>query len=181
MGVLVTAAYLYLNYTAFGNNILDTTVVFRRFASLLNQLPGADVSGFEGRHELWGLGMERVRLAPIVGIVADRFTSSDTNTLYFTTPHNEFIAFWMFYGLAGLTAHILLIAGLIDRNLRRREWMWVLFYTMLSVHMFYDAAFSAVRFQAMFFLIVGLNIKYLRNAPSRASSNTPQLRARFGQ
>ena len=74
-----------------------------------------------------------------------------------------------------------LIAGLIGRNRRRREWMWVLFYTMLSVHMLYDAAFSAVRFQAMFFLIVGLNIKHLHKISPRASSNTPQLRARFGQ
>ena len=182
IGVLVTAAYFYLNYTTLGRDILDTTVIVRRFASLFNQLPGADdVSGFAARYEMWGLGMQRVQLAPILGIVADRFTSSDTNTLYFAHPHNEFIWLWMFYGLAGLIAHILLIAGLIGRNLRRREWMWVLFYTMLSVHMLYDAAFTAVRFQAMFFLIVGLNIKHLHKISPRGTSNTPQLRARFGQ
>ncbi len=182
IGVLVTAAYFYLNYTAVGNDILETIAIFPRFVSFLNQIPGAgDVSGFAARYEVWGLGMQRVQLAPIFGIVADRFTSSDTNTLYFTTPHNEFIALWMFYGIAGLIAHILLIAGLIGRNLRRREWMWVLFYTMLSVYMLYDAAFTAVRFQAMFFLIVGLNIKHLHKTSPRASSNTPHLRARFGQ
>ena len=69
----------------------------------------------------------------------------------------------MFYGVAGMFAHIFLIGFLIRTNLRRKaELVWPLFYVALIFQMLFDAAFSGVRFYGLFFMLVGVNLQYLR-------------------
>ena len=119
-------------------------------------------SSFKVRFSAWNLGLERVALSPVFGIVRHRYMSSDTDALFFTTPHNEFIELWMFFGVAGVFAHIFLLGTLLKRNLcLKAELPWALLYLALVVQMLFDAAFSGVRFHALFFMIVGINTQYL--------------------
>jgi hypothetical protein len=154
-------ASIYLTQTSAGTQIVQTVETVDRF---LNAFGDAEhESSFDTRYELWNLGLERVELAPVLGIVRHRFLDDDSVPLLFGYPHNEFIAQWMFYGVTGMLAHVFLLCGLIITNLRSKAALvWPLLYVALMVQMFFDGAFEYVRFYAMFFLLVGLNMQYLK-------------------
>jgi O-antigen ligase len=159
--LFVSGSAVFLTQTAVGSQIVQTLETFRRFADALEGVEG--VSSFESRFSVWALGMERVELAPVLGIVPDRQLVDEESALFFQNPHNEFIELWMFYGIAGMLAHVFLICVLLGINLRHRApLVWPLLYVALIAHMAFDAAFSYVRFCALFFMVVGMNLHYLR-------------------
>lgn len=158
---------IFVNFTVMGHDLLEHLSVFQRMSAVLDgdNLGGRSASG---RFVLWGMGMQRVELAPFLGIAPDRYVISDGNILYFITPHNEFIAFWMLYGLLGLLAHILLLVGLLCMNVGHRDsFVWCVYYVVLIVFMSCDAAFSSVRFQPLFFMLVGINMMFLKQKSIR--------------
>lgn len=152
--------------TAFRSQLADKVatarealVVVERFADLVN---GGSLSEERSPMEIrlyhWRLGLQRVALAPVRGIAPEPGLFSDTDPLYFQTPHNEFLYLWSAYGLCGLLAHVGLLTYLVVGNLRRHvSLVWILFYLALVAQMFLDGAFEYVRFVALFFLVVGLN------------------------
>jgi hypothetical protein len=159
--LLLFGAFVYLTQTSAGNQIMQTVATVDRFSKAFGDAQSE--SSFDTRYELWNMGLERVRLAPVLGIVRHRFLEDDYVPLLFGFPHNEFIAEWMFYGVTGMFAHIFLLCGLIITNLRRRSALvWPLLYAALITQMFFDGALEYVRFYAMFFVLVGLNVRYLR-------------------
>ncbi len=152
----------FFKYSEIGQDVFERISVFQRISSGFdgNNLGGKSM---EGRFTLWGMGMKRVELAPVLGIVPDRYVQSEEEALFFTTPHNEFIAFWMFYGILGLLAHIILLVWLFIMNLGQRTTLvWSIYYGALIIFISCDAAFSSVRFQPMFFMLVGMNIRFLQ-------------------
>jgi hypothetical protein len=119
-----------------------------------------DVSEMDIRFIHWRLGMERVKLAPFLGIAPNIYVNTDTDVVLFSAPHNEFIFYWTAYGFLGLLATAYLVAALIFMNIRRRTGpTWVALYGALIVQMMFDGALQYVRFLAMFFIIIGLNVR----------------------
>jgi O-antigen ligase len=156
------ALWLALRYTDELGALRYTYVLLDRLEELGETPPGVE-GALEGRLFHWGLGLERVQLAPLLGIaMPPPELTSEASALHYATPHNEFIFFWSAYGLFGLVAHLFLLGYLLVLNIRSRSGLpWILFYLSLIGQMFFDAAFQAVRFQVMFFLIAGLNIRHL--------------------
>jgi O-antigen ligase len=117
------------------------------------------------RNELWSLGMERVSLSPFLGIdIVQADMLSDTNILYFGTPHNEFIFYWMTLGILGVLGYIIFILYLLLKNIYRKFRLeWVLLYCTLILQMIFDGAFQTLRFQFLFFILVGLNFKEINH------------------
>lgn len=153
---LISLGYYY------ADDLEDIYIFLRRLDQLLPGSEGA--SPLDDRMYHWALGMERVMLAPFLGIPIYHNPADDTVALYFGAPHNEFIFYWMAYGFFGLVAHIYLISYFVALNIRRKaELPWIMMYLALMVQMFFDSAFQGVRFVAMFFVIAGLNINYLQN------------------
>lgn len=153
LGVLVFFAGIYFS---------EYFVILDRFDELLGN--SEQNNSINTRGILMSLGMERVRLEPIFGIdVVQADMISDTVPLYFVTPHNEFIFYWMSLGLLGLLGYIILMIYLIWVNVYKKFRLeWVLLYVTLIAQMFVDGAFQTLRFQFMFFILVGLNYKELQ-------------------
>ncbi len=153
----------FIGYT--NESISDYVIVLRRINSIIDNTNSAD-----DRFELWNLGMERVRLAPILGIdVVQSNLVSDTVPLYFANPHNEFIFYWMSLGIVGMFAYLLIVVYFLLINLLPKiKFVWCFLYLSLLMQMLFDGAFAYLRFQFFFFIIIGLNynelIKYKRNA-----------------
>ena len=161
--LLVSLLTSFLKLTTMGQDLLEHISVFQRISKVVDDDNSVGNQAVQGRFILWGMGMERVELAPILGIIPDRYRAPDNNALYFATPHNEFIAFWMFYGLLGMLAHMVLLVGLFVMNLGYRNSLaWSIYYIVLAVFMTCDAAFSSVRFQPLFFMLVGMNMMFLK-------------------
>jgi O-antigen ligase len=155
LGTLVGLGFiLYQNET-----VGDYITILRRLDDILNNTSSSD-----GRKELWQLGMERVQMAPILGIdVVQSNLASDTIPLYFVTPHNEFIFYWMSLGILGFIAYPILLIYFIYLNLFRRfELVWVLLLFALIIQMFVDGAFQYLRFQFFFFAILGNNYRFIK-------------------
>ena len=147
----------------YGSRLQAVFTVYGRLEELLGLGDHIGGGGLEGRQEMWAMGMKRVALAPVLGLPKDMVVGEDENNpLYFYTPHNEFIYFWGAFGIAGLLAHLYLIARMISLNLRSRaELPWLLFYVGMAVQMVFDAVFQGPRVVTFVFLVIGLNFKYL--------------------
>ncbi|MBV9987996.1 MAG: O-antigen ligase family protein [Chitinophagaceae bacterium] len=141
--------------------ITEYIIIFQRFDDLLGS--NGDYNSLNDRYELWGLGLERVRMAPILGIdVVQADLLSDSVPLYFVNPHNEFIFYWMSHGILGLLAYFILPFFMMIRNcFPKFRLVWVLLYFSLLIQMMFDSAFQSLKFQFFIFLIIGLNFMEL--------------------
>ena len=155
--------------------LLPKIVVLERFRELVSPDERIPVefqqpSAVEERLIHWRLGMQRVALAPVMGIAPNLWVNSDTDVVLFSAPHNEFIFYWTAYGLFGLFAVVFLVFYLLFTNvIRRTGLVWVLVYGTLIAQMTFDGAFQSVRFVAFFFIIVGLNVtEWIAAGPAHA-------------
>lgn len=171
IGMLVVGAvWLGIRYSEELSALRDTYVFLGRLEEVLDNQPGAE-SPLEARMFHWNSGLERVQLAPLLGIAMPPATlTADPDVLYFNSPHNEFIYYWSAYGMFGLAAHVFLVGYLLALNILRRSALpWIILYLTLICQMFFDGAFQAIRFVAMFFLIAGLNVRYLQHRKERSA------------
>jgi O-antigen ligase len=138
----------------------------------------SEYGGLRTRTDVWAIGMERLKLSPILGIPRDPGRVDDSNPLYFYTPHNEFIYFWTTFGLLGLLAHIYLIGRMIRENLRMKAALpWLMLYAGMILQMMFDSVFGGPRATAFFFMVIGLNVKYLTELKAaRAEQPRPVLK-----
>lgn len=144
---------------AYGAQAKDAFTLYVRFQDMFSN---TEYSGLRTRTDVWAIGVERVKLAPILGIPVDPSRLDDSNPLYFYTPHNEFLYFWTIFGITGLLAHAYLLTRMIAANLRRgAELPWFLLYGGMMLQMMVDSVFSGPRAIAFFFIVIGLNVKYL--------------------
>ncbi len=134
-------------------------ILFQRFEELLGT--SENVNSLDDRYELWHLGFERIKMAPILGIdVVQAELISDTLPIYFATPHNEFLFYWMSLGIAGLLAYSVLLIYLVWINMFPKiKIEWVIIYCALIIQMIFDGAFQTLRFQFIFFIFLGLNFR----------------------
>jgi hypothetical protein len=160
---LIIILILLYFYTEFGNFLKEHILVLKRFSYLIDFQNTNQINPLDDRFGLWSLGLERVQLAPFFGISRPP-TASDSYLLYFSHPHNEFIAYWMFMGFIGLLSLIYLICGLIIKNLNSKNFfLWTNIYLALVAQMFFDSAFQTTRFLPLIFIIIGINIRELNN------------------
>lgn len=144
---------------AYGAQARDAFTLYVRFQDMFSN---TEYSGLRTRTDVWAIGIERVRLAPVLGIPIDPSRVDDSNPLYFYTPHNEFLYFWTVFGIMGLLAHVFLLVRMIVANVRlRAELPWMLLYGGMLLQMMVDSVFSGPRAIAFFFIVIGLNVKYL--------------------
>lgn len=114
----------------------------------------------EYRLRKWSVGMRRVAMAPFMGIPEPHGAEKKGLSYYLRMnhPHNELLQIWMWYGLLGLLAHVILLAALMRCNLRWRTGVvWYLFYLAVIARMLFDTAFKSYHFSAVFFMIAGHN------------------------
>jgi hypothetical protein len=150
----------------YGSKANQVFTLYSRFEELI---AGNEESGLANRQGLWALGIARIRLAPVLGLPKDvTRPENDTNPLYYYSPHNEFIYFWGTFGILTMLAHVYLILHLIAVNLRARSGViWLLLYGALVVQMTFDAVFQGPRVVAFFFMIIGLNIRFISDLAER--------------
>ena len=159
---------------AYGSKVRDLYTLYGQFEELI---AGTEQRGLKGRQELWATGVERVKLAPALGIPKHPAIEDDLVPLYSYAPHNEFLYFWSALGVAGMLAHAGLLLYLLFRNLRARaDLTWVLLYFGIIVQMTFDAVFQGTRVVAFVFILIGLNLKYLteRKQASRSPARAAQ-------
>lgn len=125
---------------------------------------GDNTEDFLYRLRKWRVGMQRVSMAPVLGL--PRPSSSDRRGLPYlirmSSPHNEFIQIWMWYGVAGLVAHLYLFGSLISRNLRQKtDPVWLVFYVAVIIQMLVDTALKDYQVSAVFFAVAGNNWRML--------------------
>lgn len=134
-------------------------LLVQRFDELIGN--SDNVNSLDDRYELWRLGFERIKMAPILGIdVVQAELISDTLPIYFATPHNEFLFYWMSLGIAGLLAYSILLIYLVWINLFPKIRIeWIIIYSALIIQMTFDGAFQTLRFQFIFFIFMGLNFR----------------------
>ncbi|HEY1062789.1 MAG TPA: O-antigen ligase family protein [Daejeonella sp.] len=149
--IIITASIVFSEYI----------IIFQRFDELLGN--SENVNSLNDRFELWNLGIERIKMAPFFGIdVVQANLVSDTRPIYFATPHNEFLFYWMSLGIAGLLAYSILLIYLVWINLFPKIRIeWIIIYSALIIQMFFDGAFQTLRFQFIFFIFLGLNFREL--------------------
>jgi O-antigen ligase len=151
----------WLSLTDTGKLLQDQIVIAKRISYIFESTNVNRIDPVEDRKLLWAMGIERVELSPFLGISKSTVVS-ESYLPYFSHPHNEFIAIWMFMGIIGLLSVIILIFGLIHKNFLYKNWpFWINIYIALVFQMFFDAAFQSTRFLPLFFIIVGLNLKEL--------------------
>lgn len=167
--LLVIAAVVY------GAQARDAFTLYVRFQDMFSD---SEYGGLRTRTDVWAIGMERLKLSPILGIPRDPGRVDDSNPLYFYTPHNEFIYFWTTFGLLGLLAHIYLIGRMIRENLRMKAALpWLMLYAGMILQMMFDSVFGGPRATAFFFMVIGLNVKYLTELKAaRAEQPRPVLK-----
>jgi hypothetical protein len=165
MYILVFFIFLtiFMILTETGKELQRKIVMINRVINVIEDEKKHDkVSSLENRFILWGMGMERVELAPLLGIKKSTIYD-DENIIDFCCPHNEFIAYWSFTGFLGLLAFIILILGLLFKNRKcYHGYYWNGFYFALCFQMFFDGAFQYTRFIPMFFIIIGMNLKEIK-------------------
>lgn len=137
-----------------------------------------DLSPMEGRLYHWRLGMERVKMAPLLGIATNIYEASDTEPLLFSAPHSEFIFYWTAFGFFGLLAMLWLVLYLIAANVRRKTGLvWVVIYLALVLQMTFDGAIQYVRFVGMLFMLIGLNVTQWQLKASAMAGTRARCRA----
>jgi hypothetical protein len=172
-----------IRYSEELRGLQEAFVFLGRFEAALDATSTGSEKPFAERGEHWALGMERVSFAPVLGISMPLAAQQQQNiALYYAYPHNEFLYMWSAYGLAGLLAHVGLITYLFGLNLRAKAGLpWLIIYASLVPQMFFDGAFASVRFVTLFFVFVGLNVRYLRSrervTPESKPPPTDALRA----
>lgn len=155
LGIILLAAAA----VVYGAKVQEIFTLYARFEELL---AGTEHAGLKGRQELWTSGVERIKLAPVLGIPKHPNVVDDFVPLYSYTPHNEFLYYWTVFGIAGMLAHVYLILYMLFRNLKERaDPTWLLLYASMIVQMTFDAIFQGTRVVAFTFMLIGLNIKYL--------------------
>jgi O-antigen ligase len=149
------------------------------YARFQNMFSDSEVSGLRSRTDVWAIGIERIKLAPVLGIPADPSRVDDSNPLYYYTPHNEFLYYWTIFGVMGLLAHVYLVTRMILANLRLgAELPWLLLYGGMVLQMMVDSVFSGPRAFAFFFIVIGLNVRYLNGLRAeRALRSSTQLKS----
>lgn len=153
----------------------DYITILDRFDELMGN--NENINSLDTRYVLWEMGIERIKLAPILGIdVVQADMISDSIPLYFANPHNEFLFYWMSLGITGLLAYVLFILYMIYVNsLPKFRPEWVLIYLALIIQMTFDGAFQTLRFQFIFFIFLGINFKELAlGSKQKHESNTKQ-------
>ena len=152
--------------TKTGQQIVDGYATVQRFeAAFAQQSPDERPQGFALRFEYWQKGLDRVELAPFLGIAKDPFRRINDSLVGFYNPHNEFLRMWLLYGLAGLAAWCYLLGYMIYKNLRHdTDIVWVLLYGALIVFMIFDGGLDDPRVNAFFYLFLGLNWSQIRRA-----------------
>jgi hypothetical protein len=126
---------------------------------------GTDSSTFHTRFNKWNMGLDRISNSPIFGIKID--STNVSPILRFPDPHNEFLWMWSYRGIGTVLLHVILILALVLFNLYNKTKctsFWVMLYTTLTLQMFFDSAFSCVRFYGFFFMLVGLNLREIKNS-----------------
>ena len=168
--------FVFLFSTEGGKTIYQAMVIFERFEDGLFNTDSGEISSLSTRFTLWDMGLERVKLAPFFGIALHRYIANDTDPLYFSTSHNEFINLWMDIGLVGLLAHCFIIFYAIWINIKNRtNSVWILFYFSLIIQMIFDAAFEYIRFLPMWFMIFSLNLSEIHAGNSKRRTLTSQI------
>lgn len=125
---------------------------------------GRESSTFHTRFYKWDLGLERISHSPFLGIKID--PNNSNAILRFPDPHNEFLWMWSYRGMGTLLIHLLLNLTLLMFNFfnkTKNTSFWALLYFTLTLQMFFDCAFSCVRFYGFFFMLVGLNLREIKN------------------
>ena len=149
----------FMIFTDIGKKIRDKIIILKNIITLIEHEQTDEISALGNRFTLWRMGMERVNLAPFMGIKKSPIYD-DSKPITFCCPHNEFIAYWTFTGFLGLLAFVVLIVGLLFKNKNSYHgYYWNGFYIALTIQMLFDAAFQSTRFIPLFFLIVGMNLK----------------------
>ena len=152
--------------------------VFTLYARFQDMFGGGEYSGLATRTDVWSIGVARLKLSWVFGIPVDPGRMDADNPLYFYTPHNEFIQLWTTFGILALLAHLYLIGRMVIANWRAKvETPWYLLYGGMLVQMMVDSVFSGPRAIAFFFMIIGLNEKFLRErAPALRPATEPLRR-----
>jgi O-antigen ligase len=147
--------------------------ILDRFDELLGN--NENINSLDSRYLLWEMGIERIKLAPILGIdVVQADMISDSIPLYFANPHNEFLFYWMSLGITGFMAYVIFLVYMLYANIFPKVRLeWLLIYFALIVQMTFDGAFQTLRFQFIFFIFLGINFKELAlGSKSTYESNT---------
>jgi O-antigen ligase len=169
----VGAVILLLTVTAiaYGAQARGAFVLYARFQDMFSN---TESSGLKTRTDVWAIGIERIKLAPVLGIPADPTRLDDSNPLYFYTPHNEFLYYWTVFGIMGLFAHVYLVIRMVVANLRLgAELPWLLLYGGMILQMMVDSVFSGPRAFAFFFIVIGLNVRYLNGLKAERRRRSP--------
>ena len=157
---------------AYGAQARDAFSLYVRFQDMLSD---SEYGGLRTRTDVWAIGLERLKLSPVLGIPRDPGRVDDSNPLYYYTPHNEFISLWTLFGVLALIAHVFLILRMIIMNLRyKAELPWLLLYGAMIVQMMVDSVFGGPRATAFFFMIIGLNTLYLRELKAARVMSRPK-------
>ena len=159
--IMITLSIIFFIIVIVSIVFAEYVIIFQRFDELLGN--SENINSLNDRFEIWQLGIERVKIAPIFGIdVVQADLASDTKPIYFATPHNEFLFYWMSLGIAGLLAYSILLIYLVWINLLPKFRIeWIIIYSALIIQMFFDGAFQTLRFQFIFFIFLGLNFREL--------------------
>lgn len=158
----------------YGGQVRDAFALYARFQDMFGD---SEYSGLKTRTDVWAIGIARLKLAPVLGIPIDPSRVDASNPLYFYTPHNEFIYFWTTFGIVGFFAHIYLLGRMLLANVRARaELPWFLLYGAIFVQMMVDSVFGGPRTIVFIFMVIGLNVKYLRERRGQPTQRTrPRL------
>lgn len=159
--MFVLSVSLFVTQTESGEIIAHKYSTIHRFKRFLE--PQDKPYGFELRFILWERGLERVQMAPFWGIPRNNGSKEDNSLLTFYNPHNEFIKLWMLYGILGVLSFIYLIVHLTVINYRHNtDIPWKLVYPALGLFLFFDGGVEAPRVICFLFMLIGLNVGYLR-------------------
>ena len=152
LGILLIIGSIYFS---------EYITIINRFDELLSNTE--EINSLNTRQQLWSMGMERVWMSPLLGIdIVQSDLLSEVNLLYFGAPHNEFIFYWMTLGLLGLLGYVALLISMLIKNIYKKIRIeWVLLYMTLIIQMIFDGALQQLRFQFIFFILIGLNLKEL--------------------
>jgi hypothetical protein len=161
IALLTTCLIYIISISEFGEKISESFTLLSRIDALTSNNKNIDPSGAAERYEVWKLGIERVELSPILGIVKNpSVPDSESNIVNFGNPHNEWIRIWMFFGFFGLSSWIILIGYFIWFNLKSRNFYFFTIWFLFVFFMMYDGGIDNPRFVVFLFFIFGMNFKY---------------------
>jgi O-antigen ligase len=180
IGLILVAIIIAATQTDAGKRLVDSYATVHRFQAILAEQAGSDdPKGFALRFELWNKGLDRVELAPVLGIAKDPFIRLAGTLAGFYNPHNEFLRMWMLYGLAGLVAWLYMLGYMVYKNIRHKaDFEWLIFYGALAVFMMFDGGIDGPRVNVYLFLMLGLNWSQIRRARYAPGSSPSPVRAR---